>query len=104
MKNYPSNITDSQWMLLQGILIDNRKRKHSLRDIFNAIFYLVKTGCQWRMLPGGFPKWELVYYYFTKWKNTGVIEQMHELLRDKIRKKAGREISPSLDLIDSQGC
>ena len=102
MKNYPSNITDSQWMLLQGILIDNRKRKHSLRDIFNAIFYLVKTGCQWRMLPGGFPKWELVYYYFTKWKNTGVIEQMHELLRDKIRKKAGREISPSLALIDSQ--
>ena len=99
MKHYPSNITDSQWMLLQGILIDNRKRKHSLRDIFNAIFYLVKTGCQWRMLPGGFPKWESVYYYFTKWKNTGVIEQMHELLRDKIRKKAGREISPSLALL-----
>ena len=49
MKHYSSNITDSQWMLLQGILIDNRKRKYSLRDIFNAIFYLLKTGCQWRM-------------------------------------------------------
>jgi len=102
MKHYSSDITDSQWMLLQGILRDSRKRKHSLRDIFNAIFYLLKTGCQWRMLPGCFPKWELVYYYFTKWKNTGVIEQIHELLRDKIRKKAGREISPSLALIDSQ--
>ena len=102
MKHYSSDITDSQWVLLQGILRDIRKRKHSLRDIFNAIFYLLKTGCQWRMLPGCFPKWELVYYYFTKWKNTGVIEQIHELLRDKIRKKAGREISPSLDLIDSQ--
>ncbi|MCL4481283.1 MAG: transposase, partial [Bacteroidetes bacterium] len=89
-------------MLLQGILRDGRKRKHSLRDIFNAIFYLLKTGCQWRMLPGCFPKWELIYYYFTKWKNTGVIEQIRELLRDKIRKKAGREISPSLALIDSQ--
>jgi putative transposase len=88
-------------MLLQGILRDNRKRKHSLRDIFNAILYLLKTGCQWRMLPNCFPKWELVYYYFTKWKNTGVIKQIHELLRDKIRKKAGREISPSLALIDS---
>lgn len=102
MKHYPTNITDSQWMLLKGILNDNRKRKHSLRDIFNAIFYLLKTGCQWRMLPGCFPKWELVYYYFAKWKNTGVIEQIHELLRDKIRTKAGREISPSLALIDSQ--
>jgi putative transposase len=89
-------------MLLQGILRDNRKRKHSLRDIFNAIFYLLKTGCQWRMLPSCFPKWELVYYYFTKWKNTGVIEQIHELLRDKIRKKVGREISQSLALLDSQ--
>jgi len=76
MKHYSSNITDSQWMLLQAILKDVRKRKHSLRDIFNAIFYLVKTGRQWRMLPDCFPKWELVYYYFSKWKNTGVIEQI----------------------------
>ena len=51
------------------------------------------------MLPGCFPKWELVYYYFNKWKNSVVIEQIHELLRDKIRKKGG---SPSLALIDSQ--
>jgi putative transposase len=102
MKHYSTNLSDSQWMLLKGILSDNRKRKHSLRDIFNAIFYLLKTGCQWRMLPGCFPKWELVYYYFTKWKNIGVIEQIHELLRDTIRTKAGREISPSLALIDSQ--
>ena len=49
-----------------------------------------------------FQKWELVYYYFTKWKNTGVIEQIHELLRGKIRNKAGRNESPSLALIDSQ--
>jgi len=102
MKLYSTNLSDSQWMLLSGILSDNRKRKHSLRDIFNAIFYLLKTGCQWRMLPGCFPKWELVYYYFTKWKNFGIIEQIHELLRDKIRKKAGKYESPSLACIDSQ--
>lgn len=102
MNHYPTNLTDSQWMLLIGNLKDNRKRKHSLRDIFNAIFYLLKTGCQWRMLPRCFPKWELVYYYFTKWKNTGVIEQIHEFLRDYIRLKAGRNVSPSLACIDSQ--
>jgi putative transposase len=102
MKLYSTNLSDSQWMLLSGILSDNRKRKHSLRDIFNAIFYLLKTGCQWRMLPGCFPKWELVYYYFTKWKNYGIIEQINELIRNKIREKAGRFESPSLACIDSQ--
>lgn len=102
MKHYSTNLSDSQWMLLNGILNDNRKRKHSLRDIFNAIFYLLKTGCQWRMLPGCFPKWELVYYYFTKWKNYGIIEQINELIRNKIRKKAGKHESPSLACIDSQ--
>ena len=102
MKHYSTNLSDSQWMLLSGILNDNRKRKHSLRDIFNAIFYLLKTGCQWRMLPGCFPKWELVYYYFTKWKNYGIIEQINELIRNKIRKEAGRYESPSLACIDSQ--
>ena len=102
MKHYSTNLTDSQWMLISDILNDNRKRKHSLRDIFNAIFYMLKTGCQWRMLPGCFPKWELVYYYFTKWKNTGVIEQIHELLRDRVRKQAGKKESPSLACIDSQ--
>lgn len=102
MKHYSTNLSDNQWMLLNGILNDNRRRKHSLRDIFNAIFYLLKTGCQWRMLPGCFPKWELVYYYFTKWKNYGIIEQINELIRNKIRIKAGRYESPSLACIDSQ--
>lgn len=73
-----------------------------MRDILNAIFYLLKTGCQWRMLPKCFPKWELVYYYFIKWKNTDVIEQLNEFLRDYIRKKAGRNVSHSLECIDSQ--
>ena len=102
MKHYSTNLSDSQWILLSGILNDYRKRKHSLRDIFNAIFYLLKTGCQWRMLPGCFPKWELVYYYFTKWKNYGIIEQINELIRNEIRKKAGKYESPSLACIDSQ--
>ena len=100
--SYPTNLSDSQWSAILGILDDKRKRKHSLREIFNAIFYMLKTGCQWRMLPKDFPKWQLVYYYFNKWKLEGFIEEIHERIRDLTRKNAGRERSPSLGLIDSQ--
>lgn len=102
MKTYPTNLTDSQWNTILDILKDKRKRKHTLREIFDALFYLLKTGCQWPMLPLHFPSWKLVYYYFTKWKNDGTIELIHELLRDKTRKKAGRNESPSVGIIDSQ--
>ncbi|MDR0744134.1 MAG: transposase [Tannerella sp.] len=61
-KTYPTDLSDSQWSTILGILNDNRKRKHSLREIFNAIFYILKTGCQWRMLPNDFPKRQLAYY------------------------------------------
>ena len=101
MKHYPTDINDSQWEFIKAIL-NISQRKHSLRDIFNAILYMLKTGCQWRMLPRDFPKWELVYYYFTCWKKNGIIEQIHEALRDIVRKQEGREESPSLALIDSQ--
>jgi putative transposase len=102
MKTYPSSLTDSQWKAILAIIRDKRKRKHSLREIFDALFYLLKTGCQWRMLPIHFPSWKLVYYYFTKWKNDGTIELIHEQLRDKTRTKAGKHESPSIGIIDSQ--
>ena len=63
--NYPTNLTDKQWQFIVNFLDDKkRKRKHSLRDIMNAIFYLLKTGCQWRMLPSDFAPWNTVYYLF----------------------------------------
>ena len=102
MAHYPTNLTDSQWLFLDGILRNKRKRKHTLREILMASSTQLKTGYQCRMLPHCFPKWELVYYYFSKWKNDGTIELIHELLRDKVRKKAGRQVSPSLACIDSQ--
>jgi putative transposase len=101
-KTYSTSLTDSQWSAILVILDDKRKRKHTLREIFDAIFYMLKTGCQWRMLPKDFPKWELVYYYFNKCKWDGTIEEVHERLRDLTRKRAGRDRSPSLGLIDSQ--
>jgi len=63
---------------------------------------MVKTGVQWRSLPNDFPKWQLVYYYFRKWSAEGLIDEIHEVLRGLVRKRKGKEISPSLGLIDSQ--
>jgi len=100
---YCTDLTDKQWQVIEKLVDEQvRRRKHSLRSILNGIFYLVKTGCQWRMLPADFAPWNTVYYYYRKWKRNGLIEELHELLRDFTRKKAGRQISPSLGLIDSR--
>jgi putative transposase len=100
--SYETNLTDARWEIIAEFIEDGRKRKHSLRTIIDAILYVVKTGCQWRYLPNDFPKWQLVYYYFRKFETTGLIEIIHDELRDQVRVKKGKEVSPSLGLIDSQ--
>jgi putative transposase len=101
--NYPTNLTEKQWQVTEKILIGNkRKRKHSLQEIFNAILYLLKTGCQWRMLPKDFPQWQLVYYYYNQWKEDGTFEELNEILRNMLRKQCRKKRSPSVGLIDSQ--
>lgn len=101
-KLYPTDLTDTQWNTIVHLFDENRSRKHSLYSIWNAIFYLLKTGCQWRMLPKEYPKWELVYYYYSKWRDDGTFEEVHENLRNQTRKRAGKKESPSLAIIDSQ--
>lgn len=102
MKNYPSNLTESQYCIILGIIGYKRKRKRSLKEIFDAIFYLLNTGYQWRMLPAGFPNWKLVHYYFNKWSRNGTLEMIHEVLHKRLRQKRGRHPKPSVGLIDSQ--
>ena len=103
MERYSTNLTDKQWQVIEKIVNpQERKRKHSLRNIMNAILYLLKTGCQWRMIPKDFAPWESVYYYFSKWKNEGVIEEILDTLRSKVRIMSGRNESPSLGIIDSR--
>jgi len=103
MIQYPTNLTDKQWQVIEEIInTQERKRKHSLRNIMNAILYLLKTGCQWRMIPKDFAPWESVSYYFSKWKNEGIIEELLDKLRSKVRIMAGRKESPSLGIIDSR--
>jgi putative transposase len=102
MTNYPTNVSNSQWQVISKFLDVKRNRKYNLEEIVNGILYLVKTGCQWRMLPGDFPKWQIVYYYFSVWERDGVIEQIHESLVEMIRKSVGRNEEPSVGIIDAQ--
>ena len=99
MNHYPSNLTDNQWQVIEKFLdVQVRKRKYSLRSIVNAISYLLKTGCQWRMLPKDFPPYNLVYYYFSKWKNEGVFDELFFKLHIWLRVMLGRAKCLSLGI------
>jgi putative transposase len=102
MTAYSTNISNSQWQVISKFLDSKRIRKYDLREIINGILYLVKTGCQWRLLPADFPKWQTTFYYFNTWKKKGIWKQMHDELVLFSRKKAGRKASPSAGIIDSQ--
>ncbi len=102
MTNYPSNVSDSQWQIISKYLNLCRSRKYDLREIINAIFYVVKTGCQWRMLPGDFAPWKIVYYYFSVWKKSEIFEMLHEFLVEKVRLKQGKKEEPTAGIIDAQ--
>ena len=102
MTNYPTNVIDSQWQIIINFLDAERNRKYELREIVNAILYLVKTGCQWRMLPGDFAPWKSVYYYFSSWKKTEIFEILHEFLVEKVRVANGKNEEPTAGIIDAQ--
>ena len=103
MESQYKRLTDSQWEVVWQSLPIERKRKHSLRVIVDAIFYMLRVGGQWRNLPEGlFPKWQLVYYYFDKWQAGGTLERLNFTLNIRERNRQGKEASPSLVSIDSQ--
>ena len=99
---YPTDLTSPQWKVIQQYLDDGRKWKYSLRRIFNALLYLDKTGCHWRMLPHTYLPWQLVVYYFRKWTRSGVLERMNTCLVKLRRRRSGRAEHPSVVIIDSQ--
>jgi len=103
---YPSDVTDVEWLLLDALVpapkTGGRTPIHDRREIVNAIFYVLRTGCQWRMLPHDFPPWETVYDYFRRWRDGGMWEQVNQALREKVRQRVGREKTPSAVIIDSQ--
>ena len=73
-----------------------------MREVLNAIFYILRGGCQWRMLPTEFPPYQTVYHYFWTWRRTGVWERMHDTLRGDLREASGRTREPRAGIIDSQ--
>ncbi len=103
---YPSDLTDEQWKKLEPLLPERahtgRKPKYELREIVNAIFYLLRSGCTWRMLPRDLPPWQVVYWHFAKWRATGVWQRINDVLRTELRIQDGREEEPSAGVMDSQ--
>jgi len=100
---YSTDVTDAQWGNIKDYLdTTNRKRKYSLRSVWNALMYVVKTGCQWRMLPHDFPKWQLVYYYYRKWVSEELFDRLLDKLRSKVRVRKGQKEKATLAITDSQ--
>ena len=81
---------------------DGPKPRHAYRDIVDAIFYVVRTGCAWRHLPSDFPPWQTVFGYFTRWREQGVVQQMHNRLREQVRDRDGRDPMASAGIVDAQ--
>ena len=106
--NYPSDVTDEEWEIIQEILekenpyTRGRPRNTSLRRITNAIFYLNKTGCQWGYLPKDFPPKSTVFYHYSQWKRKGLFEKINTQIRENLREQLGRNKEPSAGSIDSQ--
>jgi putative transposase len=105
-KPYPSDLTDAQWKILEPLVPAPKPgpqpAKHTRREILNAIFYVNRAGCQWRMLPHDFPKWQLVYSYFRQWKRDGTWHRINDALRDQVRQRSGHKPEPTAGSIDSQ--
>ncbi|MCP4358963.1 MAG: IS5 family transposase [Chloroflexi bacterium] len=105
-KAYPSDLTDVEWLMLEPLVppakTGGRSRTVNIREILNAIFYVLRSGCAWRMLPHDFPAWQTVYGYFRRWRQDGTWEAMNDSLRGAVRVAAGREVEPSAAIIDSQ--
>lgn len=105
-KSYDTDLSDEQWALVESLLRRRvgvgRPTRLDLRVVVNAIFYLVRTGCQWRMLPHDFPGWTSVRYYYDKWSDDGTWMELNALLYPQVRVQAGRTAQPTLGLLDSQ--
>ncbi|MDQ5827803.1 MAG: IS5 family transposase [Chloroflexota bacterium] len=103
---YQSDLSDAEWSCLESYLpapkANGRPRIYPLREILNAIFYVVRSGCAWRLLPHDFPSWKTVYHYFRSWRLDGTWERMHAALRDRVRVRLKRNPQPSAGIVDSQ--
>src|SRR4051794_37002389 len=106
---YLTDLTEAQWTLLAPLLPSaksgpqgGRPRSVDLREVLNGIFYFLKSGGEWRLLPHDLPPWGTVHYYYRQWRLNGVWQRMNDALREKVRLSEGRAVAPSAGIIDSQ--
>ena len=103
--SYSTDLTATEWELLKPYVPEPKKggrpAEYARSEIVNAIRYLLRTGCAWRLLPHDFPPWGTVYHYFSTWRRDGTWERMHDALRSELREAEGREAEPSAGIMDS---
>src|SRR4029077_6424812 len=106
MTAYPSDLTDLEWEIIEKMIPKakkgGRKRSVSIREILNAIFYVLDNGIKWRSLPHDYPAWQTVYWYFTLWAEDGTLVRVHKKLRKIARVQAKRQPEETVGIIDSQ--
>jgi putative transposase len=103
---YATDLSDEEWWILEPLIPEakpgGRPRAHETRELLDAIFYAVRGGCAWRLLPHEFPPWQTIYHYFRTWRLDGTWERINSVLRERVRAMAGREAMPSAAIMDSQ--
>lgn len=105
-RRYPTDMTDAAWQVITPLLArptgPGAPRRVDMRAVVDAIWYRLRTGCQWRMLPADCPAWPTVYYHFRQWGDDGTWERINTVLRHQVRVAEGRDPEPSVGIIDSQ--
>lgn len=102
---YPTDLSDAEWEVIEPLLPiqrTGRPRKYSQREMINALLYITRSGCSWRMLPHDLPPWQAVYAYFRKLTDLGLWEEINDRLRERVRQEADRETHPSTLVVDTQ--
>jgi transposase len=105
-RSYSSDLTDAEWQILEPLLPaekpGGRHRLYPMREIINALRYLLRTGCSWRLIPHDFPHWRAVYEYFKVWKEDGTWLKVHDYFHVELRRQMERDEQPSAAIVDSQ--
>ena len=105
-KLYPTDLTDRQWEVIKDLIPApagrGRQRQLDMRQVINAMLYVVVGGVQWRMLPREYPQWKSVYHYFRLWRINGTWQRIHDTVRAQLRQKLGRHKHPTAGALDSQ--
>lgn len=102
---YPTDLTNDEWAILEPLVPPPKsggRPARERREILDAIFYILRGGCAWRLLPHDLPPWQTVYHYFRLWRLDGTWERIHDALREQARQAAGRAAQPSAGIVDSQ--